>query len=477
MKIKHKRNLRVLKITGFILLFGFCIYLLLLIFVPNQLQRLGSGLRSAFGPGKPQGISMATAGEGGHYYRLGTLIKQEMEKQRNRTVDVLLTQGSLDNIERVRDGRADFALIQGALPEGETVSFEGLAAVTGIGRQYVHILVPNNSPIRTFKDLAGKKVGMGPYKSGNAALGKLVFAYFPPSTAVQPVYGDIYNIEENFRIEKMEAFFTVYDLHAPVLEKLMNTGAYRLVPIPEAEAVAYTIPGCFAGVIPHSVYGPHRNIPSPTGGRFETLQVKTLLITRKEMSGYVVRDLVRVIYSRRFIKQSGFPGLNEENGRQVFDLPLHPAADAFYRRGDPVTADKFEIGSAFLAGLLFIVSVVGYFINRYKARLLKLRKRNIVPYFEELLQYGQKMAGEDDIGRLRTLLDRMMDMQRRAEKEWLKGDLDTEHMENLYAIYGIRCDNAFNRMILLQLIENKNLLEQLHRQLQPPPHPGETAGE
>ncbi|MFC2140710.1 hypothetical protein ACFLQP_00245 [Acidobacteriota bacterium] len=125
-------------------------------------------------------------------------------------------------------------------------------------------------------------------------------------------------------------------------------------------------------------------------------------------------------------------------------------------------ADKYEIGSAFLASLLFIASIFGYFINRYKARQLKLRRNHIIPYFEELLGYSNKMAAVEDIEQLKNLLERMMAMQRRAEKEWLEGKLDTEHMENLYAIYGIRCENAFHKMTLLQLIKNYTLLERIN---------------
>jgi hypothetical protein len=139
-------------------------------------------------------------------------------------------------------------------------------------------------------------------------------------------------------------------------------------------------------------------------------------------------------------------------------LPLHAAADRFYRRNDPVTADKYEIGSAFLASLLFIASIVGFFNNRRRARSLNRKKKNIIPYFEELLNYSQRMAVIENSGQLKELLDQMMAMQRKAEKQWLEGDLDTEHMENLYAIYGIRCDNAFNKMTLLEMVKQYELL-------------------
>jgi TRAP-type uncharacterized transport system substrate-binding protein len=299
----------------------------------------------------------------------------------------------------------DFALVQGGLRENETMNFKGLAAVATIGWQYVHILVPKDSPVREFKDLAGKTLSLGSGKSGNAVLGKLILDYFPSYFNIRPVHTKIVNAAKDFDVGKMDALFTVYDLHAPLLEELMDTGKYRLVPIPEAQAIAYAIPGCLAARLPHSLYGPSRDIPSREVETFATLKVNTLLITHREMNRYVIRNLLQTLYSTQFIKQSLLPDLSEEKGRKVFDLPLHPAAARFYHRSDPVTADKYEIGSAFLASLLFIASIVGYFINRCKARQLEQRRKNIIPYFEELLVYSNKMAAVGDIEQLKNLLE------------------------------------------------------------------------
>jgi TRAP transporter TAXI family solute receptor len=456
MKNKKKRNLRILKVTGLIVGIVFAAYMLLLIFAPHHLQRLGSFLRHQTGPGE---IVIATAETDGHYYRLGQLIKKEMKKQQGQRVEVRVTRGSLENIQLIKNREVDFALVQGGLLEDETMNFKGLAAVATIAWQYVHILVPKDSPVQEFKDLAGRTLSLGAEESGNVALGRLILDYFPSNFNIRPVHTEIANAVQDFQSGKMDALFTVYDLRAPVLENLLDTGQYRLVPIPGAEAIAYTIPGCFAASLPHSLYGPNRDIPSRDLDTFATLKVNTLLITHRETNHYVIGNLLQTLYSTQFIKQSRLPDLNEEKGRKVFDLPLHPAAARFYHRNDPVTADKYEIGSAFLASLLFIASLVGYFINRYRARQLKLRRNNIIPYFEELLGYSNKMAAEEDIEQLKNLLEQMMAMQRRAEKEWLEGKLDTEHMENLYAIYGIRCENAFHKMTLLQLIKNYALLK------------------
>jgi TRAP transporter TAXI family solute receptor len=459
MKTKVERNLRVLKAAAIVGVVILLLYILLLVFAPHQLERLGAFLRNKLGPSGKRAIVVATAGENGHYYRLGNLLKEEMKIQCGQNVEAIITGGSLNNIQLLRNSEADFAFIQGALQEGKMVDFTGLNAIATTGWQYIHIIVPRNSPVKEFKDLKEKTVSLGPEKSGNAALGLLVFDFFRPSSYVKTVYTSVSRIKEDFREKRMDAIFTVYDLHAPVIETLLSSGDFRLIPIPEAPAIAYTIPGCFQAVLPHSLYGPYRDIPYKGAGPFPTLKVKTLLITRSEMNRYVIRDLLRTLYSTRFIKLSRLPELNEANGRHVFDLPLHPAADHYYRRNDPVTSDKYEIGSALLAGLLFIISIFSYLNTRRKIRRLEQKKQNIIPYFEELLKYSQRMALVEDAEQLKDLLDHMMAMQRRAEKQWLEGELDTEHMENLYTIYGIRCENAFHKMTLLQLIKQRELLE------------------
>lgn len=467
---KVKRHVPVLKVIAFVVAALVVLYLLLYIFAPHQLQRLGSFFRSTFGGPTKHTITIATAEKGGHYFRLGKLLKIEMKRQRGQQVNVLNSGGTLDNIQLVRNKKADFAFIQGAIQEGSQAEFDGLRAVATIGWQYVHIVTPKDSTINEFRDLKGRTVSIGPGKSGNDALGRLVSEFYGTGE-IQLINteANLDSVEKDFANGKMEAIFFTYDLHAPLMEELLKTGNYRLVPIPEAQAIAYTIPGCFATRMPHSTYGRNREIPGNGPLEFSTLRVKTLLITRWNMNRYVVQNVLQTLYSTRYIKQSRLPELSEEKGRHVFDLPLHKAADRFYRRNDPVTADKYEIGAAFLAALVFLASVISFFANRSKLKQLERKKRNIIPYFEGLLTYSQNLAETKEISEMKAVLEQMMEMQRTAEKEWLSGNLDTEHMENLYAIYGIRCNNAFNKMTLLQMIKHQELLERtgLSRQQSP----------
>ncbi len=457
---KIKFTLKVFLYTFFLLTLA---YTLLSIFAPGHARRLANDLRHLITPGAGRPFSLATAGRGGHYYRIGRLIAAELAKQQRRKLEAKVTSGTLENLELLRRGSVDFALVQGGFPvtnqDGE--NFDDLTALANIGRQYVHIITKEDSGIRAFSDLAGKTVSLGLEQSGNRLLGETVFDYYRFSPAVRFVYTDFDNLGKDLEAGKMDAVFAVYDLHAPVLEELFSSGSYRLIPISGAQAAAYTIPGCFAAQLPPGLYGTRRDIPPLGSGEFPTLAVNTLLITRRDMSPGIIRDILEMIYSTAFIKLSKLPELEEAKGKRVFDLPLHAEAKRFYRRNAPVTSDKYEIGSALLAGLLFIISIIGYFINRNKARLLQHQKKNIIPYFEEMVKFGKQLSESQQVEELRDLLDRMMATQRRAEREWLVGKLDTEHMENLYVVYSIRCENAFNKIMQLQNKRNRLLMEEV----------------
>ncbi len=272
-------------------------------------------------------------------------------------------------------------------------------------------------------------------------------------------------LDAGFQSGDWDALFTVFRMHAPLIEAILETGRYRLIPLTDAPAVSATIPGSQATNLPNGLYGPDRKLP-PEGAPFPTLSVNTLLVTRADHNALDVHNILQILYTTRFVKKSNHLELVETHGRKIFDLPLHSAAHRFYSRHDPVTADRFEIASFFIASLVFAGGLANHLVRRFKARRTAEQRKQIVPYFEELLRFSRKLAREEDIETLRESLADMMSTQRRAEKEWLAGKLDTEHMENLYAIYGIRTANAFNKMMQTQLLKNQELLEKALQRLE-----------
>lgn len=252
---------------------------------------------------------------------------------------------------------------------------------------------------------------------------------------------------------KIDAAFLVFGLHARYIDAMLASGEYKLIPIDESLAISNYIPGVFAKRIPNHSYGPNRSIPGEFENGLPTLAVSTLLITRPDVPSRHVRSVLEALYNVETIKASRLIGLTESSGRQIVDLPLHKTADDFYARNDPITADAFEIGSFFIAGLFMLISSIFWFTNFFRRRTIERKRKAIVPHFEQMMSFGESVEKTKDINKLITLIEEMMSSQRNAEKRWLEGKLDTEHMENLYLVYDIRSRNAFTKILKIQNAE------------------------
>lgn len=452
LKVLPHKSTTILLLKGFLWVSAFLtvIYGLLLIFAPSQLQQLGATLENERGGSE---LSIGTASKQGHYYRIGSLLRDYMADQKGRMLDVRVTQGSLSNATMLRRGQLDMALIQGGLP-GEHL--EGLAALASVGWQYIHIVVRADSGLTDIRDLENKRVSFGPEGSGSASVGRKILSWYWPEGGPDVRYMPVLDLASQLRTGELDALLLAYDYHAPFMERLLADGDMMLLPIDGAEAFSKSVNGYYSARIPRGTYGPMRRVPSKD---VETVRIKTLLVANPKMKAVAVQQTLDVLYSARFINECNLPHMTEATGQDINELPLHKAAARFYRRNEPITADKFEIGSAVLALLLFIGSVANFLSNRSREQHIEKLRKRIIPHFEDLLQCSEALAKANDERTLRNLVDRMMHTQQKAEAEWLQGMLDTEHMENLYAIYGIHCQNAFNKIRRIMEAQRLEMLE------------------
>lgn len=118
--------------------------------------------------GEGRVISIATGSKLGTYYRFGNDIAG-VAQQHGVTVKVLNTEGSLDNLERMKRGRADLAIVQsdviGVLYQIDPDFVNDLRVVFPLYPEEIHILARKN--ISGIEDLSRKKVATGTEKSGN----------------------------------------------------------------------------------------------------------------------------------------------------------------------------------------------------------------------------------------------------------------------------------------------------------------------
>ncbi len=113
-------------------------------------------------------IRLATGSEGGTYHAFGRAFSQNAEID----IELVETAGSVENLELLRSGEVDFAVVQGDMAEmsaqglGGESRFDDYAYVASLFPEYVQVLVPVQSGVAVLGDLRGTSICVGPPGSG-----------------------------------------------------------------------------------------------------------------------------------------------------------------------------------------------------------------------------------------------------------------------------------------------------------------------
>jgi TRAP transporter TAXI family solute receptor len=383
-------------------------------------------------------IVLATGVDNGRYHEIGLALAGQMDTDPKYELTVQTSDGSLSNIESLRKGETDFALIQGALPH----DLYDLRGVSVVADEWVHVLIPKGAPYQNLRSLIGKRIAVGPKDGGSAVLAASVYQFLDGKQRTRFIFSSIDDVPNLLTNNEVDASFLVFGLHAPFIDEQISRKIFRLMSTPEAGALSHYVPGLQARQMDVYEYSSVVQPTSPPRG----IAVPTLLVCRQDTPDTWVNLALNSLYDIRTKKAGRLSNLTESFGRQIVDLPLHDAAQKYYKRNDPVSADRFEVWSFYLAGTIALVSGVHFLLGYIDRRRTNRKRKVIRPHFERMLEFGEAVEKATDIDGLINLLHEMMSAQRDAEKSWLKGKLDTEHMENLYSVYNIRSRNAIGKI-------------------------------
>jgi TRAP-type uncharacterized transport system substrate-binding protein len=376
----------------------------------------------------------------GSYYRFGGVLNKHLQARAGYQLELVATGGVPENVGALTDPARgiDFAAIESS--SDEAVKADGLYGLSVVGSQYFFVVAPEDSPVREIRELKGP-VNPGVRAAGHApTLGEKVLEYYglldargdgPPAVSiVRPAHGSILN---DFAAGHMTAATRTQFLHADLVDQVLGKGGFRLVPIRDHEALARALPGTQPGVIPAGAYGPGRRIPAEP---VPTLTVNAVLAARGDVPGRVVRDLLETVYDPRFQRDLGFE-LNEQNGRNVGAVPLHPAADIYYRRNALVTSDR-------IGRLSFVASVVGasaaalQFLLRYRHNeRRRARRRLLQSELAKLDALRRALETSTTDADTRALMSEADDVLSGAEQDAAAELLDADGIQSLRSMHGI----------------------------------------
>ncbi|MFC8510294.1 TAXI family TRAP transporter solute-binding subunit [Streptomyces sp. NPDC057411] len=299
-----------------------------------------------FGAKTPSGhVTFSTGVPTGVYQKYGELLKQALARE---LPDVSITlrnsEGSQQNLARLASGEANFTVATAdAVAQYQRDRKPGYERLRGCARlydDYVQLVVPKGSAVRTVADLRGLRVGVGQPGSGVRLIADRVLAAggLTPDVDIRPVSAGIDTMPGLLQRKQLDAFFWSGGLPTSAVQNLSERFPIRLVPLDAAlvnslHDVGESTRHYRSAVIPADAYGLAQD-----GNPVDTLAVANILVTTDTADADLVEGFTRtVIGSRDRIGGQVHPAQLVDLRTAIYTEPLtlHEGARRYYRSVKP----------------------------------------------------------------------------------------------------------------------------------------------
>jgi len=368
-------------------------------------------------PMPPRTVVMATGPEGSAYAALGQKYKETLRRQ-NLRLELLATNGSVENIERLRDSQGGVSV---AFVQGGTTSAAEAPELVSLGTLFYEPfwvfsrVRPQNLPGGRTK--GGMRVSFGPAGSGTnklahelaAAMGvdldrTEVLELGPAEAGEQLLKGDL----------DLISIVAAWD--APIVRRLLLDHSVQLRDWPRADAHAALRPYLSKLVLPRGVADLASDRP-PEDVRL--LAAKASLVVRDDLHPalhYLLLEAASEVHGG----PSVFNRAGEFPAAEPVDLPLSDSAREYYHGGRPFLQRYLPFWLAALASrlLLLLIPVVGILYPLF--RLLPAAygwgmQYRIYRLYGELKVLEMEFDGESG-GPRHALDERLGQLERRADR-------------------------------------------------------------
>ncbi|GHH87781.1 hypothetical protein GCM10018793_64970 [Streptomyces sulfonofaciens] len=298
-----------------------------------------------WGEDPPHGtVAISTGARNGVYERYGELLKGELDEDMpDLDVRLLSSAGSQQNVQRVATGHADFTIAAAdAVEQYRQAHGPGADRLRGCARlydDYVQLVVPRLSPVRSITDLRHRRVAIGQTGSGVRLIAERVLraAGLDPAKDIRARSTGIDTVPEALRHGDIDAFFWSGGLPTRAVTDLSEQADIRFIPLGGLVDALHRQGGASAyyraSDMPADAYPPaERGVP------VSTLAVANLLVTTAEVDDELAERVTRaVIDSRDRIGRAVHAAQRVDLRTALYTdpLPLHAGASRYYRSVKP----------------------------------------------------------------------------------------------------------------------------------------------
>jgi uncharacterized protein len=288
----------------------------------------------------PERLTIATGGRGGIYFVYGAALAKAISGHLpGYRATAQASTGSVENLLRLRDGRADIAL---TLADTALDAVEGreafqrpvpLRALAQIYRSYVQVVTLRGSSIRSLADLRGKRVSVGSPDSGTEVVAERAFAvaHMNPRRDIRRRQLGVAESAKALEDGSIDAFFWSGGLPTAAITDLARARELALL---DLGALARPLRQRYGGVYVDASI-PARTYPG-VAAAVPTVSIPNYIVVSAKMNGALAYDLTKLLFDRAHDLAAAHPesrSLDAAHAQEVIaPIRLHPGAEQYYER-------------------------------------------------------------------------------------------------------------------------------------------------
>jgi uncharacterized protein len=288
----------------------------------------GCGGDGAVGGKEPEApretLNVATGGTGGIYAVYGAALAKKitrgLDHYRGRALE---TTGSVQNLQRLRDGKAQIALtladsaldaVEGREAFGRPVAVRALAQIYP---SYIQLVARAGSGIRSLEDLRGRRVSVGSPDSGTQVVAERVLDV--AGVAPRRAHLGVAESAQALEAGEIEAFFWSGGVPTGAIAQLSKRTPLALVDLARwTREMRLRWGGVYENAsIPAGTYGLAAAVP--------TIRIPNYVVVDEHMDPTLAYDLTKLVVGDDRVRAQ----------RVIAPVGLHPGAQEYYAGGGP----------------------------------------------------------------------------------------------------------------------------------------------
>ncbi len=279
-------------------------------------------------PAPKKEITIATGTKNGNYYKTALIYKELLEKE-NVKVNLLTSEGSIDNIKLLKENKADIAFLQNGTIKSHQEDIKSLASIY---YEPLWVFYRNEGfSINYVIQLISKKISIGKEGSGTKDLALKVLE----DNGINKENSQIFNYDANKAKDELikgniDAMFVVSSHNSEAIRELLSNPKINVLSFKRAKAYSRKYPFLEALTLYEGTLDLYKNLPDEN---INLLATTANLVVKSDFSEELIRLVlkkVKEVHEKKdlFAKPQQFP--NNIN----MQLEMHEEAQRYFEYGD-----------------------------------------------------------------------------------------------------------------------------------------------